>query len=138
MIPALGYPPIYASPFTMAIIKKIFAEVGILNKCKLHTINPDTGKIAAFGGFKYEFFRVNHTIPDSCGLYLETPSCRIMHMGDYKIDFSPRMDKPSDLPNYARIASRGIDILLQETTNSARAEWTTTETVISGELRTLI
>ena len=138
MIPALGYPPIYAAPFTIAMIKKIFTEIGILGKCKLIPINPDAGKIATLGNFKYEFFRVNHTIPDSCGVYLETPTVRIMHMGDYKIDFSPRLDKPTDLPNLSRIANRGIDILLQETTNSQRNQWTTTEAVISGQLRTLI
>ena len=138
IVPALGFPTIYGSPFTIAMIKKIFTEVGLLNKTKFVVVNPDSGKIATLGSFKYEFFRVNHTVPDSCGVYIETPATRIMHMGDYKIDFSPRLDKPADLSNYARIASRGIDFLLQETTNSARAEWTTTESDISGQLKSLI
>jgi len=94
--------------------------------------------MANVGIFKYEFFRVNHSIPDSCGIYIETPSARIMHMGDYKLEFFPRIDKPVDLPNYARIASRGIDILLHETTNSARQEWTTSETKVTSELKMLI
>lgn len=138
LIPALGFPPIYASPFTIAMIKKGFEEAGLKNKVQFFTINPDAGKMANVGVFKYEFFRVNHSIPDSCGIYIETPSARIMHMGDYKIEFFPRIDKPADLANYARIASRGIDILLQETTNSARQEWTTSETKVSGELKQII
>lgn len=94
--------------------------------------------MANVGVFKYEFFRVNHTIPDSCGVYIETPSARIMHMGDYKIEFFPRIDKPADLANYARISSRGIDVLLQETTNSYKQDWTTSETKVTGELKQLV
>lgn len=138
LIPALGFPPIYASPFTIAMIKKGFEEAGLKNKVQFFTVNPDAGKMANIGVFKYEFFRVNHSIPDSCGVYIETPSARIMHMGDYKIEFFPRIDKPANLANYARIASRGIDILLQETTNSSRQEWTTSETKVSGELKQII
>ncbi len=138
LIPALGFPPIYAAPFTIAMIKKSFEEAGLKNKVQFFPINPDSGKMANIGVFKYEFFRVNHTIPDSCGIYIETPSARIMHMGDYKIEFFPRIDKQADLANYARIAARGIDILLQETTNSYKQEWTTSETRVSGELRSLI
>lgn len=138
LIPALGFPPIYGSPFTIAMIKKGFEEAGLKNKVQFFTINPDAGKMANIGVFKYEFFRVNHSIPDSCGVYIETPSARIMHMGDYKIEFFPRIDKPANLANYARIASRGIDILLQETTNSSRQEWTTSETKVSGELKQII
>lgn len=94
--------------------------------------------MANIGQFKYEFFRVNHSIPDSCGIYIETPSARIMHMGDYKVEFFPRIDKPASLSNYARIASRGIDILLQETTNTSRQEWTTSETKVTSELKQLV
>jgi ribonuclease J len=138
IIPALGFPPIYAAPFTIAMIKKFFDEAGLRGKVQFFPINPDSGKLANIGSFKYEFFRVNHTIPDSCGIYIETPHVRIMHMGDYKIEFFPRLDKPADLQNYARIASRGIDVLLQETTNSYKQEWTASETKVSGELRSLI
>lgn len=138
LIPALGFPPIYAAPFTIAMIKKGLEEAGLKNKVQFFPVNPDSGKMSNVGAFKYEFFRVNHSIPDSCGIYIETPSVRIMHMGDYKIDFFPRIDKPADLANYARIASRGIDVILHETTNSARQEWTTSETKVSGELKMLI
>ena len=138
LIPALGFPPIYGSPFTIAMIKKWFEEAGLKNKVQFFTVNPDAGKLANVGVFKYEFFRVNHSIPDSCGVYIETPSARIMHMGDYKIEFFPRIDKQASLWNYARIAARGIDILMQETTNTARQEWTTSETKVTGELKQLI
>jgi ribonuclease J len=138
LIPALGFPPIYAAPFTIAMIKKGLEEAGLKNKVQFFPVNPDSGKMSNIGVFKYEFFRVNHTIPDSCGIYIETPSARIMHMGDYKLEFFPRIDKPVDLANYARIASRGIDILLQETTNSYKQDWTTSETKVTGELKQLI
>jgi ribonuclease J len=74
LIPALGFPPIYAAPFTIAMIKKGLEEAGLKNKVQFFTVNPDAGKMANIGVFKYEFFRVNHTIPDSCGVYIETPS----------------------------------------------------------------
>ena len=138
IIPALGFPKIYGAPFTIAMIKKIFEEHGLLNKTKFVVVNPDSKQLATAGKFKYEFFRVNHTVPDSCGVYVETKSCRLMHMGDYKVDFTPVLDKPTDLANFARIASRKIDVLLQETTNSVKKTWTTTETVITEEIDDVI
>ena len=138
IVPALGYPTIYGAAFTIAMIQRIFEEAGIKAKTKFVVVNPDSQKLLTLGSFKYEFFRVNHTIPDACGVYIETPNTRVMHMGDYKIDFSPRMDTPTDLPNISRLASRGIDVLLQETTNSYKQTWTTTEAKISGELDAII
>lgn len=46
LIPALGFPPIYGSPFTIAMIKKGFEEAGLKNKVQFHTINPDSGQMA--------------------------------------------------------------------------------------------
>lgn len=66
IVPALGFPPIYGAPFTIAMIKKGFEEAGLKNKVQFFTINPDIGKLSNIGVFKFEFFRVNHSIPDSC------------------------------------------------------------------------
>jgi len=48
--------------------------------------------------FSLEFFRVNHSVPDCAGVYIETPGgTKIVHTGDFKIDFTPAIDKPADL-----------------------------------------
>lgn len=134
ILPALGYPEVFASPLTAALIKRQLANVGILNKCKLTVVNPDTDGLRTLGHFKFEYFRENHSIPDACGILVQTPSAKIVHCGDYKFDFNPAIDKPADFHRLTEIGARGIDLLLGESTNSTKAGWTKSEGIIGEEI----
>ena len=134
VLPALGFPEIFATPLTAALIKRQLTNVGIFNKCKLTVVNPDSDGLRTLGQFKFEYFRVNHSIPDACGILVQTPSAKIVHCGDYKFDFNPAIDKPADFHRLSDIGSRGIDLVLGESTNSTKAGWTKSEGTIGEEL----
>ena len=41
------------------------------------------------GGFRLEFVRVAHSIPDAVAIVVETPAGRVVHTGDWKLDHTP-------------------------------------------------
>lgn len=69
--------------------------------------------------FKVMPFTVDHSIPDSVGLLIETPVGRFVHTGDWKFDRNPLPYRPST--NYAlleSIGNRGVRALLSDSTNA--------------------
>jgi ribonuclease J len=117
LIPKLGYPTIYTTTLTAAILNKRHEEFDRKNKLPIQQINPDKD-IVQLGKFKVEFFRVNHNIPDSTGVAVHTPLGTVVHTGDFKIDFSPVNDKPIDLTKLALIGSRGVLVLMSDSTDA--------------------
>lgn len=138
ILPALGFPTIYSTKLSIWLIKKQLEEAWILDKAKVHIINPDTDWMLQVWSFKLELFRENHNIPDACWIYLETPNVKIVHTWDFKFDFTPSIDKPADLTKIWEIGLRWIDLLLSDSTNSLKDGFTKTEADIWVELHRLI
>jgi ribonuclease J len=69
--------------------------------------------------FQVTPFVVDHSIPDSVGLLIETPVGRFVHTGDWKFDKSPLPNRPST--NYEWIEAlgkRGVRGLFSDSTNA--------------------
>jgi ribonuclease J len=116
LIDKLGYPPIYATPLSRDIILKRQEDFTYLRKLDLRTIDKNNLKPINLGPFIIDAFHVNHNIPDSIGLFINTPMGNIIYSGDYKIDFNPVSDKPADLASIVGLASRGVDLLMIDST----------------------
>ena len=125
--------PIYASRFTLGLIKIKLKEHRLLRETQLHEINPLTK--LEFGEIGVEFFRVTHSIPDCLGTVFETPEGIVVHTGDFKFDLSPvkSLDRP-DIHKMAEIGKRGVLLLLSESTNAERPGWTPSERKISDHI----
>ena len=105
------------------------ARNGMANKVTL--IKIEASDTIQIGPFKVETFHVCHSIPDAIGLGITTPAGLIVHTGDYKFDQTPVDNWPTDFAKLAEFSSRGVDILLSDSTNSERPGWTQSERVIS-------
>jgi ribonuclease J len=116
LIDKLGYPPIYATPLSRDIVLKRQEDFTYLRKLDIRTIDKNDFKTINLGPFAIDAFHVNHNIPDSVGLFIATPMGNIIYSGDYKIDFNPVADKPADLASIVRLASRGVDLLMVDST----------------------
>ncbi|USG67991.1 ribonuclease J [Brevibacillus ruminantium] len=117
--------PVYATKLTLGLIEAKLKEAGILNDTKRMLINSDSELV--LGGMKATFFRVNHSIPDSVGVCLETPEGYIVHTGDFKFDQTPVNNQQADLAKMAMIGDRGVLCLLSDSTNSERPGFTGSE-----------
>jgi len=121
IIDKIGNPPIYTTPLTKGLIIKRQQDFPNAPKLEIHEIKKDNYKTLKLGSFIIDYFHVNHNIPDSIGLMIQTPIGNIIHTGDFKIDFTPFFDKPADLSRIVRLANRGVDLLMIDSTNAPEA-----------------
>jgi ribonuclease J len=120
--------PVFATPLTRGLIEVKLARNGMASKADLRTVQA--GEKVQIGPFQVEFFHVSHSIPDGVGLGITTPAGLVVHTGDYKLDQTPVDGWPTDYAKLAEFASRGVDLLLSDSTNSERPGWTPSERVI--------
>jgi ribonuclease J len=120
--------PVYATPLTRGLIEVKLARNNASSKAALHTV--EAGKSIELGPFKIELFHISHSIPDAVGLGITTPAGLIVHMSDFKFDLTPVDGWPTDYAKLAEFATRGVDLLLSDSTNSERPGWTPSEMVI--------
>ena len=116
LIKELGNPQIFTSRLTKEIILKRQGDFPKQPKLQINTVQ-DKDKIK-LGPFKIEFFRQNHNIPDTLGLFIETPVGNILHTADFKFDSDPVFDKPTDFERLNQIGKRRISLLLSDSTRA--------------------
>jgi ribonuclease J len=73
---------------------------------------------------------VSHSIPDAVGFAITTPAGLVVHMSDFKFDHTPVDGWPTDFAKLAEFSTRGVDLLLSDSTNAERPGWTPSESVI--------
>ncbi len=112
----LGNPPIYTGPLTRGMILKRQEDFPNTPKLDIHPVKI-TDKIK-LGCFNVEFFHINHNIPDSMGIVVETPVGRIIHTGDFKFDHSPINEAPADLARITQLGQKGVLLLMSDSTDS--------------------
>ncbi len=84
LLEKLGYPLIVGRPLTLALIKDRMEDHKKGSSKKLKTIEIKSIKEKVnLGKFQIEFFEVEHSIMDSMGVILKTPSATAIHMGDW-------------------------------------------------------
>jgi ribonuclease J len=135
VIPNIGNPTVYALPVAAGIIKKRqtdFPESKV--NVKPITIESEL----QLGAFKVHFFHINHNIPDSAGIVIETPGGTICHTGDWKFDYHPVGTVPADFHKIARVGMSGVALLMGDSTNADRAGHQKSEKGIGEELAGII
>lgn len=125
--------PLYATPFTAALIAGKLEEEGLIGKVKLHIIDRD-GSID-LDPFKITFKALAHSIPEGNGLVIETPHGKIFHTGDWKIDDTPVLGHPSSDQVMHDIGDSGILALVCDSTNVFQEEASGSETGVHDGLR---
>jgi ribonuclease J len=120
--------PVYATPLTRGLVEVKLARNGLSGKAMLNTIQA--GETFQVGPFRVESFHVCHSIPDAIGLGISAGNSLVVHTGDYKFDQTPVDNWPTDFAKLAEFSTRGVDILLADSTNAERAGWTPSERVI--------
>jgi len=117
--------PVYGSRLTLGIVEAKFREHPEKN-IELKEINPDQ-KLKLSENFTLEFFRTNHSIPDSIGIAVETPCGVIVYTSDFKFDQTPVDERITDYHKLAELGHNGVIAALIDSTNAHRPGYTLSE-----------
>lgn len=111
--------PVYATKFTIGMLKKNFEESKDDYEPKYIEMNPENHDIQQMSdNFSVEMIRVNHSIPDCAGLVIRTPVGTIFHTGDWRFEEAPVDGKKFDFPRLSEIQQKeGYVLMLNESTN---------------------
>lgn len=124
--------PVFATSFTMELIKRRLEEHTIKSEGRLNTFNMRTRFNA--GPFEIEAIRVTHSIPDCCGLILRCKDGTIYHTGDWKMDEDPVDGKIFDRCALEELSKEGVTLMMSDSTNVLSPGRTTSESDVAQAL----
>ena len=123
-------PKIYAPAQAKELIEKKLEERNEKLK-NLYTYTENTNLKTKY--FNIEFFRTTHSIPDSHGISITTPNGIIVMTGDFKFDFTP-VGPMANLSKMAEIGSRGVKLLMSDSTNALSPGISLSESIVDENL----
>jgi ribonuclease J len=112
--------PIYATPFTAGLVRGKLEEERIEDRVKIRLVHAR--KPFKVGPFSVEVVPLSHSIPEANALLIDTPAGRVFHTGDWKLDPTPVIGKPSTPDELAAIGQQGVDVLVCDSTNVFNSE----------------
>ena len=125
--------PIYGTKLTIGLLERKLEEHRLLNKVSLNVVEPGQQRVK-LGPFQVEWVRVNHSIPDGCGIAVHTPRGIIYHSGDFKIDPNPIDGRLTDLGRLGQLGKEGVLAMFCDATNAERSGYTPSERVVGEAL----
>lgn len=117
--------PVYGTRLAMGLVQGKLNEHGL--KLPEGSRPVHTGDKIRAGCFTVEWFRVNHSIADSCGLAIQTPIGMVVHTGDFKFDHTPVDGEVADFHRLAELGKSGVLLLLSDSTNAEKPGITPSE-----------
>lgn len=123
--------PVYGTKLTLALVDAKLREQkveGNLNVVKSKSV------VSLGENFKVEFVKVSHSIAGSCALAITTPIGVVFHSGDFKVDFTPIDGNLIDLRRISEIGSKGVLLMMCESTNIERPGSSMSESNVGASL----
>jgi ribonuclease J len=108
--------PLYATPFTAALIRGKLEEQGVLDEVELNVI--PMGSSFELGPFAFQLMPLAHSILEMSACVIDTPYGRIFHTGDWKLDEQPVIGQPSTEEQLRKVGDEGVLALVCDSTNA--------------------
>ncbi len=134
--PRLGGVPVFATPFTAAMLKSKLGEIGMLRDFPLE-IMP-MGSRRTIGPFDVELVSMSHSIPEPSAVMIRTPLGTALHTGDWKLDENPLTSAPTDEPRLRELGKEGVTALICDSTNAVRDGVSPSEADVAVTLERLV
>ena len=107
--------PIYATPFTISILKRKLAETEFGSRVQIIEV-PLSGRFNV-GPFDMELITLTHSIPEPNAIAIRTPVGNVLHTGDWKFDPNPVTGDISDKEALSKLGDEGVLALVCDSTN---------------------
>lgn len=127
--------PIYGTRLTLGILGRKLEEHDLPFEPQLNTVNA--GETVELGCFSVEFIHTTHSIADAVALCIDTPVGKILHTGDFKVDYTPIDSAPIDLSRIAALGNEGVLMLMSDSTNADRPGFTESEKLVGQTFRNM-
>ncbi|MBC7292842.1 MAG: ribonuclease J, partial [Thermoleophilia bacterium] len=124
--------PVFGTRLTLGLVSAKLGEHGLQGKISLNEISP--AKDLTLGPFRIEFLEVCHSIPDGVGLGIHTPVGIVVHTGDFKLDQTPIDCRVTAMQRFAELGSRGVLLMLSDSTNADIPGFTNPERSVGERL----
>jgi len=133
LAPQLGC-PIYATPFTAALVRRKLAENDVLVDLNVIDMNARF----SLGPFDIEYVTLTHSIPEPSGVVLRTELGTVLHTGDWKLDASPTLGPVADSGAIKKLGDDGLLAMVCDSTNVLSAGTSGSEGAVRKSLIKLI
>ena len=128
--------PIYATKFSAALFEANCASER--NPPHIPVTVVESGGRIDLGPFNVEFIPVAHSIPESHALAIRTSAGTVLHTGDWKIDPTPIIGKPTDEKRLREIGEEGVLALVGDSTNAVREGRSPSEQEVGKNITELV
>jgi len=128
--------PVYAPAYARILIEHRLTEHPDVVDVDLRTIVAR--RSFTLGSIRVEPLSVTHSIPDANAFCIETPSARIFHTGDFKLEDDQPDGVHADVERFAQLGEDGVDILLSDSTNVDVPTRSTSERSVGKALAELV
>jgi ribonuclease J len=128
--------PVYATPFTAAMLKSKLAEFGGPEPPTIREIALNAR--FAVGPFDLELIAVAHSIPEPNAIAIRTPLGLVLHTGDWKLDATPLIGAPTDQARLTELGEEGVTAMVCDSTNALREGRSPSERDVARSLAGLI
>jgi len=128
---------ILGTPFTIAVLKTILRDEGIIIKNKIRKLTPNS-VFQLSKNLKIEFINMTHSTPQTVMAALHTKYGIILYANDFKFDRFPTL---GEKPNYKRLkelGKKGVLCLILDSTYSQSYTKTPSESVAKEMLRDVL
>jgi ribonuclease J len=133
--PRLGV-PIFATPFTAALLKSKLGEFTGRLEPIVRTVELNSR--FDVGPFNIELISMQHSIPESNALAIRTPLGKVLHTGDWKLEATQVTGSPSEARQLTEIGAQGVTAVVCDSTNALRDGRSPSELDVARTLASII
>ncbi len=134
LLNTVNIPKIYASKIAADLILKKLNDRNI-NYNNIEIVTEDS--IIKTKYFTIEFISTTHSIPGSFAIAINTPNGTIFETGDFKFDLTP-IGPVADIHKMAKISSKGVTLLLSDSTNALSEGFSKSESSVDEALNDIV
>jgi len=107
---------VYATPFAAGLIKRRLREFKMEDEVPFGVVKPKD--VVETSAFKVKFISLTHSVPETCGLFIQTANGNVFHATDWRFDDGEMGEyTKTDFESLKEAAEKGIDLFVCDSTN---------------------
>lgn len=132
--------PIYATPFTLAVLQSILEDDKKRINNKIITVNPNSSFIVKGKNRNYQvdFINITHSTLQTTMIALHTPEGVVLYANDFKFDNNPILGLPPNYKKLEELGKKGVKVLIVDSLYADDDRKTPSEKIARGLLEDVL